>query len=273
MIVGPRAAPAASARDLVLDQQRAARRAIDEAALGEPGRPLREGDLEEVERDAPIGVEIVGDQRFQPLRRDALDDACRRSARRDRRRARRPAPGWSRPAAARSRRTPFARRRRRGGSRRAAPRPRRATRRASVIRRVEFADGVGGAAALGGVVSLERGRVRRGVGSKAPSGAMRGRIRLAPPLAATSARANAARGALRRHVDRRAGERERAARAGKAGDQRAVEQRARERRQERRAGGNGEDVWGGHTALRVVAGAFCRPVASARQGGMAGTNA
>ena len=38
-------------------------RAVDEAALGEPVRPVGEGDLEEVEGDAPIGIEAVGDER------------------------------------------------------------------------------------------------------------------------------------------------------------------------------------------------------------------
>ena len=51
--------------DLGVDRQRGATRAIDQAALGEPVGPMGEGDLEEVEGDAPIGVEAVGDQIVQ----------------------------------------------------------------------------------------------------------------------------------------------------------------------------------------------------------------
>ena len=60
--------------DLGVDRQRRAARAVDEAALSEPIRPAGEGDLEEVEGDAPIGIEAVGDQIVQPLGVDALDD-------------------------------------------------------------------------------------------------------------------------------------------------------------------------------------------------------
>ena len=60
--------------DLAVDRQRGAARAVDEAALGEPVGPVGEGDLEEVEGDAPIGIEAVGDEVVQPLGVDALDD-------------------------------------------------------------------------------------------------------------------------------------------------------------------------------------------------------
>ena len=60
--------------DFGVDEQRAAPGAVDQAALVEPGRPLREGDLEEIEGDAPIGVECVGDESVEPPRIDALDD-------------------------------------------------------------------------------------------------------------------------------------------------------------------------------------------------------
>ena len=52
--------------DFGVDRQRGAARAIDQAALGEPVGPVGEGDLEEVEGDAPIGIEAVGDQIVQP---------------------------------------------------------------------------------------------------------------------------------------------------------------------------------------------------------------
>src|ERR1700722_2738990 len=42
--------------DLVLDQERDPLRPVDEAAFGQPVRPMGEGDLEEIEGDAPIGI-------------------------------------------------------------------------------------------------------------------------------------------------------------------------------------------------------------------------
>ena len=80
------------------------------------------------------------------------------------------------------------------------------------------------------------------LGSKAPSGAMRGRIEARAAARLDQRSAERRRGALGRHVDRRARQFERPAVAGKARDQLALKQRAGERRQKRRAGGNGEDV-------------------------------
>ena len=60
--------------DFVVDQERDPLRPVDEAALGEPERPMGEGDLEEVEGDAPIGVIGVGRQRLDLRPRRALDD-------------------------------------------------------------------------------------------------------------------------------------------------------------------------------------------------------
>ena len=70
-----RTAPRAVERlDLFVDEQRDPLRPVDEAALGQPLRPMGEGDLEEVEGDAPIGIIKIGRQRFEPRPRRALDD-------------------------------------------------------------------------------------------------------------------------------------------------------------------------------------------------------
>ena len=60
--------------DLVLDQERDPLRPVDEAALGQPVRPTGEGDLEEIEGDAPIGIIKIRRERFEPCPRRALDD-------------------------------------------------------------------------------------------------------------------------------------------------------------------------------------------------------
>ncbi len=60
--------------DFVVDQERDPLRPVDEAAFGEPRRPVGKGDLEEVEGDAPIGVISVRRQRLDLLPRRALDD-------------------------------------------------------------------------------------------------------------------------------------------------------------------------------------------------------
>ena len=73
MMVGPRRG-AIERLDFVVDQERDPLRPVDEAALGEPFRPMGEGDLEEVEGDAPIGIVKIGRERFEPRPGRALDD-------------------------------------------------------------------------------------------------------------------------------------------------------------------------------------------------------
>ena len=60
--------------DLVLDQECDPFRPVDEAALGQPVRPMGEGDLEKIEGDAPLGIIKIRRQRFEPRPRRALDD-------------------------------------------------------------------------------------------------------------------------------------------------------------------------------------------------------
>ena len=70
--------------------------------------------------------------------------------------------------------------------------------------------------------------------------------------------------ALRRHVDRRVGQRHRPARAGEAVDQHAVQERAAQCRQKRRPGGNREDSRRAMGHARLLCGA-------AREGKRAGS--
>ena len=67
MIVGPRAAPFASA-SISASISSAPRRArsIRPRSASQAGH-WREGDLEKVEGDAPVGIEGVGDETVEPL--------------------------------------------------------------------------------------------------------------------------------------------------------------------------------------------------------------
>ena len=125
---------------------------------------------------------------------------------------------------------------------------------ASAWRRVN-APTAGGSAGRGASSLSAAKAVAASSGSKAPSGAMRGRMRLRAPLAESSALASACGGALRRHVDRRVGQRHRSARAGEAVDQDAVQERAAQGRQKRRAGGNREDSGLANGHARLLCGA------------------
>ena len=189
MMVGPRRAPAASRVDLGLDEQRDALGAVDEAVLGEPLRPVGEGDLEKVERDAPIGVVAVRRQRLEPSPVDALDDHVVDQRRevageriglgRGRGDQRRLAPVEDEAAVGV------------GAADRAAQRL--APGADELRQRVaagEFADR-GRRPARGALFVRGSKKVVASSGSKAPSGAMRGRRRLSPPLASSSASASA----------------------------------------------------------------------------------
>ena len=226
--------------DLGVDRQRRAARAVDEAALGEPVGPMGEGDLEEVERHAPIGIETVGHQVVQSPGVDALDDEvvdqagkvagereglgrARRHQRRLGRIEREPPVGADAADRASERLAPGAR----------EPRQRHSPRQFADRRRDLFlSERVVGeriervAARLEGA---ERGDARQDEARPAAAGRdERSRQRR--------------RGALGRDVDRRVGERERPAGAGESLDQRTVDERPRQRRRERDAGGNGEEI-------------------------------
>ncbi len=200
---------------------------------------MGEGDLEEVEGDAPIGIEAVGDEVVEPLRVDALDDevvdqagevagereGLRRARRHQRRlgRVEREQPvGVDAADRASERLAPGAR----------EPRERHSPRQFADRRRELV---------LGERVVGERiGRVAARL-----EGAERGDARQdqARPAARRDQRPRQRRGgALGRHVDRRVGERQRPAGAGESRDQRAVDERPRQRRRERDAGGNGEEI-------------------------------
>ena len=225
--------------DFLLHRLRGARRAIDEIVFGEPLRPRGNRDFEEVEGDAPIGIERVGDQAVEPLPRDALDDHIvdqrrqiarererLRRARRDQRRLalveRDAAVGVDLPDGAAQRLAP------RSGQPRQRQPPR------------ELADG-GPSLEARRVRGVEDAEVRRRLERAERRDSRQDEARR--PARGYELPRERRAGALSGYVDRRSREIQRTA-GGKAGDQHAREQRARQRRQEWRAGGEGEDVGG-----------------------------
>ena len=234
----PRAA--VESGDLGLDQGAHAGRSIDEAVLGEPLRPDVEGDLEEVERDAPVAVvrrvrrEVMERPGVDPLDDHVVDQRGEVAGERislGRRRghegrllrvefesvrvgaadraAQRLAPG----ADEQRQRVPSGQ----GSDRRRRPGAR------DIVRH-----GIGEGR---GVVGLE-GAERRDPRQKDAVAAARRE---------QGVRQRRGR-ALGRHVDRRLRERQRPIRPRKTFDDFAVEQGAAQRRQERSAGRNGEDA-------------------------------
>ena len=175
--------------DLGLDQERHALGAIDETVFGEPLRPMGEGDPEEVEGDAPIGVVAIRRQSFELPPVDALDDhvvdqrrevACERIGLRGGRGDQRGFVAVEHEAAVGVDAADRA-------AQRLAPG---ANERRQRVAAGQFADGGrqpgGGASSPSGSKNAVASS-----GSKAPSGAMRGRRMLSTPLAASSASASA----------------------------------------------------------------------------------
>ena len=225
--------------DFFVDSERDPRRPVDEAALAQPLRPTGEGDLEEIEGDAPIGVIKLGRERFELRPWRALDDHVvdqrreiagepvrLRRGRRDQRGlggVENEAPVRVRPPdRALERLSPGAGE---GGERMAARES--ADRRGDRRARGVLALGVEDRRRLVRLEGAERRDARQ---EQAPCAARREQ-RLGQRLGR----------ALRRHIDRGVGERHRPARAGEALDQRAVQKGAAQGRQKRRPGGNRED--------------------------------
>ena len=225
--------------DLFVDGERDPLRPVDEAALAQPLRPTGEGDLEEIEGDAPIGVIKIGRERFELRPWRALDDhvvdqrreiagepVSLRRGRRDQRGlggVENEAPVRVRPSdRALERLSPGAGE---GGERMAAREP--ADRRGDRRPRGVLALGVEDRRRLVRLEGAERRDARQ---EQAPCAARREQ-RLGQRLGR----------ALRRHIDRGVGERHRPARAGEALDQRAVQKSAAQGRQKRGPGGNRED--------------------------------
>ncbi len=225
--------------DFGLHEQRDALGAVDEAVLSEPRRPVLEGDLEKVERDAPVGVVFLRRERIEPPPVDPLDDHVvdqrgeiggegigLRRARGDERRLFCVEPksvGVDAADRAAQRLPPFAHEER---ERMAAGKlaDRRQDARARRLQRLRVEE-------CRRLVGLERAERRDS------------REKDALPPSRREQRLRERRGgALGRHIDGRACQRERPARAGKPLDQFTVDERSGERRQERRANGNREDA-------------------------------
>ena len=250
-----RAAPRSALHrlDFVLDQKRDPLRPVDQAALGEPFRPMREGDLEKVEGDAPIGVIKIGGKRLELRPRRALDDhivdqrgkiARKRiglgGSRRDERRLGRiddePPIGVNLADCAAERPSP--------GAREASER--------MTTRQRSDRGRQGGA---GGLLLLSFEERRRFVRLESAERSDARQEQAPGPACREQRLRQRLSGALRRHVDGRVRQRHCAARAGEAVDQDAIEQGAAQNRQERRPGGNREDSGLAKRHARLLCGA------------------
>ena len=226
--------------DFVVDQERDPGRPVDESALGEPQWPMGEGDLEEVEGDAPIGIVSVGRERLDLGPWRALDDhvvdqrrkvAGERVGLRRRRRDQRglggiddePPVAVDRADRAAQSLAPGARH---GCEHMAAGQVSDGARQGGARRSFVAFGGEGGRR----LVRLE-GAERRDTRQDKAALAARHEQRLGQGFG----------GALRRHVDCGVGQRHCSAGAGEAVDEGAVEKSVAQSRQERRAGGNRED--------------------------------
>ena len=239
--------------DFVVDQERDPLGPVDEAAFGEPRRPVGKGDLEEVEGDAPIGVIGVRRQRLDLLPRRALDDhvvdqrrkiAGERVGLSGRRRDQRRLAGIDDQPPIRvnlanraaERLSPGAHK----GCERVAARQRTDCRRQGGARSL-FALGED----CRRLVWLEGAQRRDARQDQSPRAAGRDQ-RFGQSLG----------GALRRHVDRRVSQRRRSGRPGEAVDQNSVQESAAQGWQERRAGRNCEDSGLANRHARLLCGAW-----------------
>ena len=270
MMVGPRRAPPSSA--LISSSIRSAIRVArsTKSALGEPQWPMGEGDLEEVEGDAPIGIVSVGRERLDLGPWRALDDhvvdqrrkvAGERVGLRRRRRDQRglggiddePSVAVDRADRAAQSLAPGARH---GCEHMAAGQASDGARQGGARRSLVALGGEGGRR----LVRLE-GAERRDTRQDKAALAARHEQRLGQGFG----------GALRRHVDCGVGQRDCSAGAGEAVDEGTVEKVLAQSRQERRAGGNREDLGLANGHGRLLGGRRRRQAASFRDQPLSGT--
>ncbi len=249
-----RAAPRSlKSLDFVLDQERDPLSPVDEAAFGEPFGPTGEGDLEEIEGDAPIGIIKIGRERFEPRPWRALDDHVV-----DQR-----GQIAGEPIGLRGRRRDQCRL---GGiddelpvgvhvANRAPQRlsPGAGEGRERVTARQRADRGRDGRAGEFLALGVEDGR--RLVRLECAEGSDARQQQAAPAASREQRLGQRLSGALRRHVDRGVGQRHRPARARKAVNQHAVQERAAQCRQKRRPGGNREDSRRAMGHARLLCGA------------------